>query len=199
VEKAEAAMKKLLIVFMLGAMVSSAFPAELRILGGMTFTKSSEPLGGGWIPEVIPQATSVTGMTFGVGIVFTLEQSIALELDGLFMQKGTTIETRWMDGTLIGRDALRVNELSFPVLFRIAPWPETGPYLLGGGELAIVLTRKPREIDHGFVFGLGFRKQIRTMAVSIEGRYHLGGRDLMTDESPLRKMRSFAVLVGFSF
>jgi hypothetical protein len=37
------------------------------------------------------------------------------------------------------------------------------------------------------------------MAVSIEGRYHLGGRDLMTDESPLRKMRSFAVLVGFSF
>jgi hypothetical protein len=191
-------MRKILILLMIGVSVSTAFPAEVRILGGISFSRSSEPLAASPIPEVYIEAASLTGAAAGCGIVFTLEKFIALEVNGLFMQKGTAVVSRWMDGTLIGTEALRVNELSIPVLFRVAPWPETGPYLLGGGELAFVLTRGPRKIDHGFVFGGGFRKKVQSMAISIEGRYHLGGRDLMTDGSPLRKMRSFVVLVGFS-
>jgi hypothetical protein len=191
-------MKKLMIVLVFGAFVSAAFPAELRILGGGTFSRSTEPLGGVWFPEVSPRVASLTGFTVGGGITFSLVRYVALEMDCLYLQKGTMVESWWMDGTLLGRSARRINELSFPVLLKLRLSPGTGPYLLGGAEFAFVLNHEPRNMDSGLVLGVGFRKQVGTMAFSIEGRYHLGTRDLLTDETIMRKTRSAVILFGFS-
>jgi hypothetical protein len=109
------------------------------------------------------------------------------------------VELWWFDDTFIGSDVLRLNELSFPVLLKFSLRPGTAPYLLGGGEFAFVLTRSPKNTDFGLVFGVGFRKQVQKATFSIEGRYHLGLRDTMTEESSImRKTRAVVILVGLS-
>jgi hypothetical protein len=65
-------MKKLLLVLTLMLFASRAYPLQLRFLGGVTFSKSSEPLGGAWIPEVSPRAASLTGVLAGGGVEFSL-------------------------------------------------------------------------------------------------------------------------------
>ena len=193
-------MKKLIFLIMFGAFVAAAFPAELRILGGGTFSRSTEPLRGVSIPEMYGQAASLTGLSVGGGIAFSLVRNVALEVDCLYLQKGITVKTySSFDDTFLGSHALRVNELNFPVLVRFSIWPGTGPYLLGGGEFAFVLTQGPKNVDYGLIFGVGFRKQIRTIALSIEGRYHLGLQDISTDATMIRGMtRSAVILFGFS-
>ncbi len=193
-------MKKLMVVLLFGAFVTAAFPAEMRILGGATFSRSSEPLGGVSIPEIYGQAASLTGLSVGGGIAFSLVRNVALEVDCLYLQKGIMVETySSFDDTFLGRHALRLNELNFPVLLKFSIWPGTGPYLMGGGEFAFVLTSGPKNIDYGLILGVGFRKQIRTMALSIEARYHFGLQDISTDSTMIRgKMRSAVILFGFS-
>lgn len=60
--------------------------------GVITFSKSSEPLGGFWIPEIFPRAAYLTGVAVGGGITFSLVRNIALEVDCLYFQKGMTLE-----------------------------------------------------------------------------------------------------------
>lgn len=192
-------MKRFLFLWMFVVCVSSAFSVELKFMGGVTFSKSSEPLGGVWIPEANPRAASLTGVSAGGGVAFSLVRYVALEVDCLYFQKGSLVEMWWNDDTLIGRDVLRLNELSFPVLLKFSLIPGTFPYLIGGAEFAFILTREPKNTDFGLVFGVGFRKQIEKTAFSIEGRYHFGVRDTSTEESSImRKTRTVAILVGIS-
>jgi hypothetical protein len=54
-------------------------------------------------------------------------------------------------------------------------------------------------VDYGFVFGAGVDIPFGKLVISLEGRYHLGLRDLVTDQSVLRKMRAAVGLVGLSW
>ena len=122
---------------------------------------------------------------------------IALEVDALYFQKGSKIKIIY--GNVVGDPFLeRMDELSFPILFKYYFKQGSSPYVLGGGELAIVLAKDPKNIDIGLVFGAGFRKQVRSTYISLEGRYHHGLKDTTTGSWALRKMRVFALIVGLS-
>jgi len=140
------------------------------------------------------------------GIEFSLSRTIALELSGLFFQKGSRIELRY-GNEVIGHSIERMNELSFPAFLKIYLKPGTSPYLLGGGEVGFVLAHQSdphnyglvsQRTEYGLVFGAGFRQQIGGSYTTIEGRYNHGLQNMVSDFSMLRKMRVFSFLVGFS-
>lgn len=138
---------------------------------------------------------------FLAGIGFEIGSRIALEVDILYFRKGVkfkgTINAPEMgyNGSFDMRNF--VDEISLPVLLKLKLFPGSTPYVLGGGEIAYVLSNKAKysisdestgltlsgsedlkestkEIDYGLVFGAGFELNTGIMALMIEGRYHMG-------------------------
>jgi hypothetical protein len=174
---------------------SKALPLKFRFMGGVDSSRSSEPLGGVWL-DYPPKMCWAAGALLGGGIELFLSRNFCLEVDGLYLQKGCRIEPPWSE--LSGPDTVRVDELSFPILLKMRLKPGNSPYLVGGGEFAIVLSRDPKNIDYGLVCGAGYQQLVKGLLVSIEGRYHHGLHDLITDRTRLRKMRVFVLMIGFS-
>lgn len=133
-------MKKLCFVLVFLVFTSWAYPVELKIMAGADLSKSTEPLRGLW-SEIYAVSQYGAGFVVGGGIEFTLTRNIALEVDGLFFQKGCRLEWRYWD-EVIGHSIERMNELSFPVLLKLYLRPGTSPYLLGGGEFAFALAKQ---------------------------------------------------------
>lgn len=189
-------MKRLLFLFILSVIATGAFPAELKILGGVSLSRSTEPVDGP-VFDYYYKPVYGAGIIFGGGLEFDLAPRIALEIDALYIQKGSRVEVRYGD-EVIDITRIRTDELSFPVLFKFHYRRGTSPYILGGGELAVVLAKDARAIDYGLVFGVGFRKKIQGAFLSLEGRYHHGLQDTNRGPYVLRRMRAFAFLVGLS-
>ena len=204
-------MKRLSFLLAILIFVSEAAAVDFKIFGGASLSRSTEPLEGYWL-EIYLVSQYGAGFVVGGGIEFTLTRNIAFEADVLFFQKGSGIEMRQrgdpVPDEVIGHSMERMNELSFPVLYRFYLKPGNSPYLLGGGEFAFVLSKAPdpnnyglisQRTEYGLVFGAGLRKQIKGGYLSVEGRYNHGLQDMASDFSILRKMRVFSVLVGLSF
>lgn len=189
-------MKKLYSLLVILVFASWAYPAELKIMGGVSLSKSTEPVQGTGF-EYYYKPVYGAGAILGGGLEFNLTQRIAFEVDAFYFQKGSRIKIIFED-VVVDPFMERMDELSFPVLFRYHLKPGTFPYILGGGELAIVLARDPKRIEYGLVCGAGFRKQLRSVIISLEGRYHHGLQDTNRGNWELRKMRVFAFIVGFS-
>ncbi len=192
-------MKRLFIILLIVGTLSTAYANELRILGGISLARSTEPLEDygrvDWSPYV---KATLFGGAGGVGISFSLAPRIGLEIDCLLLQKGADVEISGIAGPFF-RYHDRVNELSFPILLKLSITQAKGPYALAGGEVAWVISRDPKDLDYGFVFGIGVDIPFAKKEISLEGRFHLGMRDLRTDLSVLRKMRAAIVLLGFSW
>jgi hypothetical protein len=186
-------MKKICIFVFLALLAPRAYPAEFKIMAGLSLSKSTEPL---FSYQVInpPQSEYGAGLLAGGGIEFSLTRNITFEADALYIQKGSKIRLE-DQGMVIGHLMERMSEISFPLLIKISLKPGTSPYIVGGGEIAFVLPKGPKRIDYGLVVGVGFRKQLKKFDMSLEGRYYHGLQDL---HSILRKMRVFVFTVGFS-
>jgi len=192
-------MKKILVVLLAAGLASTASAHEWRILGGLSIARSTEPLNDyGWADFSPYVKDDLAGVAGGAGVLFSLAPHLDLEVDCLFLQKGADVEIIGIAGPFT-RYHDRVNELSVPVLLKLSLLHGTSPYVLAGGEAAWVLSRAPKNLDYGPVFGLGFDIVAGRMTLSLEGRYHLGLRDLTTDHSVLRKMRAAVALVGLSW
>jgi Outer membrane protein beta-barrel domain len=188
-------MKNLLRLAVFFALVSLADPTDVKLLGGVDLSFSTKPLGGiemGSYPMVKP----LGGAVLGGGVEFRLGRTFSLEADGLFIQKGSRREDPFSE--TVGAYPLRANEISFPLLLKVRVRPGGSPYVLAGGELALVLSREPRDIDYGLVFGLGCQVELGRIRFLFEGRYHHGLQDLMTTRSSLRKTRVLAFVAGVS-
>ena len=190
-------MKKLCFLLVFLAFAVWAYPAELKIMGGVNLSKSTEPVPGPYF-EFYYKPVFGAGAILGIGLEFNLTQRTEIEVDALYFQKGSRIKEIF-DNIAGDPFLVRMDELSFPVLFKFHFKPGTSPYILGGGELAIVLAKGPKWIDYGFVCGAGFRKQVRSAYISLEGRYHHGLQDTDRGSWELRKMRVFALITGLSF
>jgi hypothetical protein len=192
-------MKRVLVILLAATLFSTAYAYEWRILGGLSIARSTEPLEDygrmDWSPYV---KANLAGGVGGAGVLFSLAPHLDLEIDGLFLQKGADVEIIGIAGPFL-RYHDRVNELSVPVLLKLSLLHGTSPYVLAGGEAAWVISRAPKDVDYGFVFGAGVDIPLGKTVISLEGRYHLGLRDLTTDSSVLRKMRAALVLIGLSW
>lgn len=199
----EGTMKKVLVVVFLLSLAALAYPTEFKIIGGLSLSKSIEPLG----PDDViylypPHPLTGAGTIAGGGVEFSLTRNLAIEADVLFFQKGTRI---YFELSPVPPGMARINELSIPVLFKLRLKPGTTPYILGGGEFAIVLTHGPNSIDYGLVGGIGLRMQVNKIGLSLEARYHHGLQDLRPEDVVIpsgstwvRKMRIIAIMLGFS-
>ncbi len=195
-------MKKALVSIFLLVLVTQAYPADFKILGGLSLSRTTGPI---MREDSIylnpPHPEFGTGFVAGGGIEFSLNRNVALEVDALFLQKGSRIGYQLSTA----HSLTRINELSVPVLIKVLFWPGTSPYILAGPEVAFVLTDGTKSIDYGVVGGIGFQKRFQGFGISLEARYHHGLRELMSDDltSPdvsilMRKMRVFAFVLGFS-
>jgi hypothetical protein len=180
------------------------FPADIRILAGLSLSKSTEPI---TVPGIIylypPRAEYGAGFAAGAGIEFALTANVAIEADVLFLQKGSRIS--YGGESPVTSAMARINELSIPVIVKVRFFSRTSPYLLAGPELAFVLSDGPKDIDYGAVAGIGFELRLKGSAISVEARYHQGQHDLRPDDlvfpvSPdiLRKTRVFVFMLGFT-
>lgn len=123
--------------------VSGAYAQEMRLIGfmgGMAFSWPDEiRIGGAGHSE----STFRTGAVVGLGIGWS-SRYMSIEVEGLFSQKGCRIKN-FYGSDFIGYTYYRLNELSFPVLFKLNLLSGTSPYFLGGFEYSFVLSHRKRD------------------------------------------------------
>jgi opacity protein-like surface antigen len=201
-------MKKLIAFVFLLSLATWVYSVDFKIMGGLSLSKSTEYMDLGILPDASLRAQYRSGFAVGGGVIFSLTKNLVLEVDALFVQKGTRIRLQENDDPPVYW-MVRINELSIPVLAKVRLRPGTSPYILAGGEFAFVLTDAAKSVDYGLVGGIGFRKQLNKIGMSIEARYHHGLHDLQPetiyiflDDVPTysrsRKMRVRVFILGFS-
>jgi hypothetical protein len=194
-------MKRSLAFLSLLLLATWAYPTDFKIMAGLSFSKSSEPMfhQGDIVFLFPPYAEFGAGFIAGGGIEFSLARNVVLEADALFFQKGSRIGLEEQIGTAMAR----ISELSIPILIKVLLKPGTSPYILGGGEFGFVLTDgRTKSVDYGLLGGVGYRMRLKKSAMSLEARYHYGFQDMLPADVVLgygvRKMRAFSFMLGFS-
>ena len=166
---------------------------------------------------------------FGGGIGFELGSTIGFEIDFLYLQKGVRYAGSSQGDTF---DAtVKLDEVSVPVLLKFHLLNKFGSpdvYLLGGGEIAYVISSKVdytasgpdvtppgtgsqdikdsiNKMDYGAIFGAGASLSLGVMKVFVEARYHLGFADMekvaagATSSGAKPMTNLFAIVGGFKF
>ena len=147
-----------------------------------------------------------TGICAGFGLETKGRLGFIFEI--LYHQKGDRVDFEDEEDFIKSSDI--VHELSVPLLLQLNFLPNSGPYLLAGGEVGLVLaainrhetyfdlgenghdvhyskgseniTKKLNRINYGIVLGAGFRFDFRGQAIFTELRYHNGLADLAKNE-----------------
>lgn len=198
-------MKRILALVFIASLASWAHAVDIKIMAGLSLSKSTKFLAFGGLDFYSIQPEYGAGLAAGGGIEFSLARNLSLEIDALYLQKGSGLRV-FEEGeeTVVSHHMARIDELSVPVLFKAYLNRESSPYILGGGEFALVLTEGPRKTDYGLVGGIGYRRPIRRINVSLEARYHHGFQDLQPEgdlrpelSARLRRMRVFVFMIGF--
>ncbi len=208
-------MKKYLFVFLSIILVSGSYAQEFKLIGGTGLSSYNVwpevvtiPNGWGWM-ELNSISNYKTGFILGVGVEFDLTRNIAFEIDGLYFQKGSIIRERQLTAS---KWHYILNEVSFPIFIKIKLLPGSSPYILGGGELSIILSHKRKLIleeeeyetdikdntksfDYGLVFGAGYEKEFPTISFFIEGRYHLGLRNITKEYWRFESIKTSAIVL----
>ena len=151
------------------------------------------------------------GFSGGIGLEKSLNPFMLLELDILYFQKGSQSES---PGFPDSGAKHKLNVLSLPLLFRSKFLYNSSPYVVGGIEFSSILSHEvvtegeepvdlkndTSSFDFGFVLGGGFEIKIEDhLFFFLEGRYHLGFRNIVA--SPLseetKKTKAILILIGF--
>ena len=165
-------------------------------------------------------------MGFGGGVGFEMGSTIGFEIDFLYLQKGVRYAGSLQGSTF---DAtVKLDEVSVPVLLKFHLFNKAGMpdvYLLGGGEIAYMISTKAdytvtgtsaqtgsqdikdsiNKLDYGAIFGGGVTIPLGGMKLFVEARYHLGFADLekvVAGETPSGakpKTSLLAIVGGFKF
>jgi len=172
--------------------------ADFKIFGGLNQSRFREE-GVDWKPRM--------GLVGGLGIEFNLTYRTLIELDLLYFQKGGVIER------LDSKEKFILASGSVPILIRSKFLYGTSPFIVGGVEIAGVLSYKARQeggeaidleetihrLDYGIVAGAGFEIELQEeLFLFFELRGHFGMRNLII--SPLdeqnRKTTAVVLLIG---
>ena len=199
-------MKKLLFIFLSLIFISPLYAQEFKLIQGFNLSSFSiepdEYVGIGiplWIGDY--KVSFVTGLLIGGGIEFSISKSLALEIDALYFQKGSYIEVDGIPGVGWNYD---LNSLSFPMLIKIKFRSGPSAYFLGGGELSLILTHEvngtnisedTKTFDYGLVAGGGIEIKLKNSIVCLEGRYHLGLRNITKASWFLESIKPNAIVI----
>jgi hypothetical protein len=139
---------------------------------------------------------SLGGVAAGFG--YESGGQFGLEIDFMYLPKGVLFKGNTNDFGYNGTFELKINtaEVSVPILIKATIASNPGIYLLGGGEIAYVLSAKANasynitglgsgtesedfkdntnSLDYGVVFGAGVNLPLGGPRVFVEARYHMG-------------------------
>lgn len=191
-------MKKFTLLFLLSFMGSFLY-ADFKIMGGLNLSNYSGDENTIW--------TYKMGLEGGLGIEIDLTYRTLFEVDILFFQKGSRT------GPSIREERHVLNTMSVPLLLRSKLFHGTSPYVVGGLELAGIISNimyqrgeEPvnldgtlKRMDIGLVFGGGFEMELKDqLFMFIEARYHSGLKNLLAlpNEGLVRKTMAVVLLIG---
>ncbi len=198
----------ILFLSVLTMLVSTVHAQEFKLIQGLSLSSySTEPdqIVSMGIPTRIYdyKIKSVTGLLLWAGIELDLSKNIAIEINALYFQKGSNIK----EANESFAFNYHLNAVSIPILFKIKPLSGLPAYFLGGGELSIILTHEQNEstiteytetFDSGLIAGGGIEIKIKNRIFCLEGRYHLGLRNITERNWPFDsiKTKAFVILWG---
>ena len=216
-------MKKFLFLFFLCmGLVSGTYAKEYKFIAGMNLSKYIIQ------PEVnfdidkgdeySYKINNITRYLIGGGVEFALTRNIAVEIDALYFQKGSRIYKVYSNIEIyVVPWEYTLHVISVSTLLKIKAFAGSSPYILGGGEFSLILFHRykfdfgdykgdeqdakenTKSFNYGLVFGGGFEIKMPRTSLFIEGRYHLGLRNIskeLRDWESLRT-RSVVLILGF--
>jgi len=143
---------------------------------------------------------SLGGIAAGIG--YESGGQFGLEIDVMYLPKGVHYKGSTSDFGVAGTFEMSVKtaQVSVPVLLKLTVASNPGIYLLGGGEIAYVLSAKAglkydiqgigsgseeedfkeniKPLDYGVVFGGGISLPMGSSRLFVEARYHMGMANL---------------------
>lgn len=149
------------------------------------------------------ETNSVTGLLIGGGIEFNISKNIAIEIDALYFQKGSIISVVRDEFQFIKWN-YNLNVLSFPMLIKIKLRSGPSAYFLVGGELSLILTHKKegmsitenyKTFDYGLIAGGGIEIKLKSSIVCLEGRYHIGLKNILKEHWQLESIKTNAIVL----
>jgi len=189
-------------------LVSAVYAQEFKFILG--FNLSSYSIEPDEYVDIMPPPTIgdyeidyKTGLLMGVGVEFNVSKIIAFEIDALYFQKGSIISVVEDEIQVLKWD-YDLNALSFPMLIKIKLRSGPSAYLLGGGELSLILTHKIdgmnftenyETFDYGLIAGGGIEIKMKNSIVCLEGRYHFGLRNILKEYWQLESIKTNAIVL----
>jgi hypothetical protein len=178
----------------------------------------------GYELEYTYEISNTIRFLIGCGIEFALTRNVSIEIDGLYFQKGSSIQKLYSPLETPFEIAIsdlllsyNLEGISIPVLLKIKFLSGSSPYILGGGEFSFILSHEYQTIiegrtvdwtnikeftqsfDYGLVLGAGFEVKMETISFFIEGRYYPGLRNIIKGSIDWEsaKITSVAIMLGF--
>ena len=217
-------MKKVLFILLLILLVPGAHAHDIKFMlgGSLSKYKIQPEVHFTGTEEIRNEVSYKSGFLMGVGIELALAKHMALEIDALYLQKGSQEQQVTFPLEIYGPETnYTFHAISFPALLKIRLTPGTSPYILGGAEIAICvshwkstpdvsipeetcyggiyITDTTTRFDFSIVFGTGLELKAKGGKFFIEGRYHYGLNNIA--KRPIywesAKTRTMIFLVGF--
>lgn len=217
-------MKKFLLIFSTLILVTGIHAQDIKFILGGSLSKyeiSPETYFEFLPNEYSYEISNKTGFIIGGGIEFSLARKVTLEIDALYLQKGT--ETQRIFSQILGTSNPHIYTLhviNFPVLLKIKFLRGSSPYILGGHEWSLSLSHIYREryfpddnlgdrvsitestetLESGLVYGGGFEIQLKKISFFIEARFLNGLNNIIKDSQVdwgTAKTRTIVILAGF--
>lgn len=210
-------MKRLLFLIVGVMFVSSLHAQEVKFLWGLNLSRYSiqpETYQGIDGYQYNDKSKFKTGSIVGGGIEFSLDKKLTFEIDMLYFQKGSKIESENLFLEIYtAPKEYTLNIICLPVLIRTRFLTGTSPYVLGGGEFSFIIshwyanilnglrrdslniTKNTAKFDYGLIIGGGFELKTKEHSFFIEGRYHLGLINISKDYRAYESMRTNTLVI----
>lgn len=192
-------------VFVFILLLNIPLLADFKIMGGINFSryKASSEFNLSWDYK--------WGLAGGVGLEKDLTSLSLLEFNFMFIQKGTYLTVNDSPGA---EARYSLNTMSLPILLRKKFFFGSSPYVVGGGELSLILSHKVKEeeaeealdikehtkfLDYGYILGCGWEIKLKEhLFFFIETRYFCGLRNILKDlkKGEERKTQCVLLILG---
>ena len=215
----------LLFFFISLVFISEIHAQEIKLLGGNNFSRYTfSPdtyMGIDWEEgvEFSIRSNLKNGLLIGLGLEFSLNKYLGIELDILFSQKGCHSQVYRADIPERTTD-YSLNTFSLPLLFKIKLKPVSSPYVLCGCECSYILshdskitienveesilytqdlTEQTSKFDFGYILGGGFEIKIHRITFFVEGRFFFGTKNIMSEPYPVDSISTKSEMLIFGF
>ncbi len=204
-------MKKMIILvvalFTLIAVLPATAQVNFGVIGGLNLANLSVD------PDAGVDISNRTAFGIGGILSFGVGETLALQLEPMFLQKGAKLKLSDQGFTLEAE--IKVSYIEVPAMLKFAFGSgDTKPYVMAGPTVGYLLSAKVKDdmeeqdikddvknIDFGLAFGGGVSLPMGNNTVFVEGRYSLGLSDINDDSSDDTKIKTkgIQIMAGITF